>query len=205
MTEQKDAEQYRAMRKMAEGRGFKGVAEAILAASEEKRRADMAEADNAVLVTTLGLVTPAHDTGWKRSAHEDGCRKLSDETEDCECDGDEILASVHAAKTKPHPGASLLAEVVTLRAQSVPVTEDDLAVLERLLASASQGDVWAWLEKARALFPSMAAELRTKRAASRASNARRPECRCGQQDCPTCFPPDSLAEGMDDTETEDKS
>lgn len=79
----------------------------------------------------------------------------------------ELLAIVRA----DHPGAALLAEVERLRAQAVPVTEDDLTALEMLLASAKQGDVWAWLERARVDMPKLLAEVRRFRAAKTATPA----------------------------------
>lgn len=148
MTEQmqKDAELYRSMRDMAKARGFESVAEAILVGPKERQRAELAEADNAKLLDLSQ-------------------RLLDFATKGAPAQGDDaFLTALGQAVTQPHPGAALLDEVEKLRALQVPVPEDDLTRLERLLASASQGDVWAWLDNARALFPSMAAELRARRA-----------------------------------------
>lgn len=162
MRQMADVELYAAMLKMAVTHGFMGVAEAILAATEQKRRAEVAEADNAKLVAQM----QAASQRIRSFTHAEAC-DVEDEydvdaTDGCVC----VLAVVPEMKPEEHPGSALLDEVRRFRAQSVPVTEDDLARLERLLASASQGDVWAWLDNARALFPSMAAELRARRTAT---------------------------------------
>lgn len=149
MTEQmqKDAELYRSMRDMAKARGFESVAEAILAGPKERQRAELAEADNAKL---LDLSQRLLDFATK-GAPEQG--------------DDAFLAALGHAVTQPHPGAALLDEVEKLRALQVPVSEDGLTKLVELLASAKQGDVWAWLDRAREDVPKLVEEVRRLRAA----------------------------------------
>lgn len=155
---QQDAERYRRMVEVAKAQGFDGVLAAIMAAALERRRAELAEADNAALLRVgkqvEGLLADVAQSG--DSADYNLCPQER---------ARELLATVRA----DHPGAQLLVDVQQLRAWVAPVTEDDLTKLEQLLASAKQNDVWAWLERAREDVPKLVDEVRRYRAALAAS------------------------------------